>query len=508
MIPIEFQWLEECESTSRLLKDRGLAFSHTPESIASARQSAGVGRHGRQWVGLEGNLHYSVAIPSQFVADDIKEVIPLAVGVLVAEFLRHHTGLTICLKWPNDLTLDGKKIGGILCEASIMDGQMQGVIIGVGVNLRHAPQGHSALDYPAGTIGRLKDGSMLDAKSVAQELTRWFSIHWPKLSRHFVMDRWNFYGLGAGHSWYRKSNDGFEWFTCAGIDEQGHLHLNAHGTTQSHKVNSATHDFRWNVGMGQKILIADIGNTRTKLGVAVLGHDGSVHIESMASSDDGIEPFVKAKLEESLAPVVHCLSVNPAGFKALEVRLRGLSVSARLIEKKPVRLTDSRYDIAALGADRWALIEWLYHEHSRGKIHWPAMVVSCGTATTIDFIDVKGRHLGGFIMIGVYSALNALADRGAMLPKSFEFDAVGERPSWPTNSQTAMIEASAASTAAFIDSERDRLAKNCDVSADNVTLLVTGGCADLVTSRLKNPPTMVDEQLVLLGAALMAANGR
>jgi BirA family biotin operon repressor/biotin-[acetyl-CoA-carboxylase] ligase len=103
--------------------------------IWALRQTAGRGRHGREWQSPEGNLYCSVLlrpkIPWQvigrysFVAanamyDTVRQCLPVA---------------DITLKWPNDVLVEGQKIGGILLE--IMD---DALIIGIGLNVLHHPE--------------------------------------------------------------------------------------------------------------------------------------------------------------------------------------------------------------------------------------------------------------------------------------------------------------------------------------------------------------------------------
>ena len=64
----------------------------------------------------------------------------LLAGVAMADAVRRRTGADVRLKWPNDLLLGGRKVGGILAEAAMSHRATQWVVIGVGVNLV-APKG-------------------------------------------------------------------------------------------------------------------------------------------------------------------------------------------------------------------------------------------------------------------------------------------------------------------------------------------------------------------------------
>ena len=104
-----------------------------PTLLFARQQTAGRGRLGRQWLSASGagseaaSLTFSLSLP---LAPRDWAGLSLAVGVSLAASL--HPALR--LKWPNDLWLDGRKLGGILIETAALDGQRQ-VIVGVGLNL-------------------------------------------------------------------------------------------------------------------------------------------------------------------------------------------------------------------------------------------------------------------------------------------------------------------------------------------------------------------------------------
>lgn len=98
-------------------------------------QSAGRGRRGRQWVSPYGsNLYFSIGLEvSEGVA--ALEGLSLAVGVVLRSALDALNFEGVQLKWPNDLLLDGKKLGGVLVEVG---GDLSGpcsIVVGVGINV-------------------------------------------------------------------------------------------------------------------------------------------------------------------------------------------------------------------------------------------------------------------------------------------------------------------------------------------------------------------------------------
>jgi BirA family biotin operon repressor/biotin-[acetyl-CoA-carboxylase] ligase len=65
------------------------------------------------------------------------ELLSVRVGLAVARVLDSHVPTPVLLKWPNDLMLDGRKLGGILCEARWQGEALGWIAVGVGLNVRN-----------------------------------------------------------------------------------------------------------------------------------------------------------------------------------------------------------------------------------------------------------------------------------------------------------------------------------------------------------------------------------
>ena len=132
---MERRHLAECGSTNTEalahLRDGG-----GPLLVSADRQTAGRGRLGRAWLSDDAALTFSLA--RSFPAALDLSGLSLAVGCTVADAL-DPDGERIRLKWPNDLFLDGAKLGGILIETVPLPQDRRGVIIGIGLNLQPLP---------------------------------------------------------------------------------------------------------------------------------------------------------------------------------------------------------------------------------------------------------------------------------------------------------------------------------------------------------------------------------
>ena len=157
---IPITWMDECDSTSRVLKERVKHSAREPMALAAHRQTAGTGRLGRSWQSIPGNLHISISLPAAEIKENLRDILPLAVAVMVGRWTERFALVRPCLKWPNDILVDGRKVAGILCEGTIQGREFLGAVIGIGINLKKAPElsgaGSSVEDgYPAGALADL-----------------------------------------------------------------------------------------------------------------------------------------------------------------------------------------------------------------------------------------------------------------------------------------------------------------------------------------------------------------
>src|SRR5258705_10715180 len=115
----ELRRIERCASTNGvLLAEKGLA---RPVLLLADEQTAGRGRRGRRWHSAPGaGLTFSLAVALRRPLRELA-ALPLVAGVAVARAL-HSLGIArAALKWPNDIVVDGAKLGGILVETKSLN---------------------------------------------------------------------------------------------------------------------------------------------------------------------------------------------------------------------------------------------------------------------------------------------------------------------------------------------------------------------------------------------------
>lgn len=114
---------------------RTLADAGAPHGtvVIADEQHAGRGRHGRSWLAAPGrSLLLSIVLHPDTAG--IPPTAPIRVGLAVARALEETCAIRPALKWPNDVLLAGRKVAGILCEASTTGARFL-LIAGIGVNV-------------------------------------------------------------------------------------------------------------------------------------------------------------------------------------------------------------------------------------------------------------------------------------------------------------------------------------------------------------------------------------
>lgn len=126
--------LKSCSSTMDVVDFLSNKFSDTNFfSVISQIQTNGKGQHSHFWCSDNGNMHASLAIPFVFNGIWEENLLPLIIGNIVTESL-HELGIYSSIKWPNDIMLKERKLGGILVEK-----KDRYYNVGIGINILSYP---------------------------------------------------------------------------------------------------------------------------------------------------------------------------------------------------------------------------------------------------------------------------------------------------------------------------------------------------------------------------------
>jgi BirA family biotin operon repressor/biotin-[acetyl-CoA-carboxylase] ligase len=127
--------MKSIDSTNKYAREISELHSACGAVVLAEQQSSGRGRRGKTWVSpFAANIYLSMVWDFEQGAQAL-EGLSLAVGVAVKRALNTHGVMGVQLKWPNDIYIAGKKLGGILLEMIGDPAGQCSVIVGVGINV-------------------------------------------------------------------------------------------------------------------------------------------------------------------------------------------------------------------------------------------------------------------------------------------------------------------------------------------------------------------------------------
>lgn len=246
------------------------------------------------------------------------------------------------------------------------------------------------------------------------------------------------------------------------------------------------------------ILVADVGNTNTVLGV---WDDKNLVCSGRLSTDTSettIEFSMKLKTFLDLNGVSEITggvisSVVPALVRTIKKAVK-LVCGVELLVVGPGIKTGLNIKLdnpAEMGADLVAGDVAVIH-----KYKLPAILFDIGTATTASVIDKNGAHLGGAIVCGVKTALKALSTSTALLAQT---DISAPSKVIATNTAEAMKCGSVIGTAALIEGMAARFEEELGEKAN---VIITGGLGRSIAKEIRIPVT-VDDNLLLEGLRII-----
>ena len=238
------------------------------------------------------------------------------------------------------------------------------------------------------------------------------------------------------------------------------------------------------------ILLVDAGNTRVKWRVIETGAGAGRVAEGVAVHEEMASLSGVFRAHPGLRRLVGCNVAGPevAGQINELAAAAGLAPEWLTPTARFCGVRNLYDDPAQLGADRWAALIGARRVHPGG-----ALVVSAGTATTVDLLAADGAFLGGLILPGVDLMQRALATRTAQLPL-----ASGRFSPTPRNTADAIHSGCLQAQAGAVERMFRLLAGQADALC-----LLGGGAADSFAELLEIPMRRIDN-LVLVGLAAVA----
>jgi len=162
--------LDSIGSTNRYLMERDSDGMESGHVCLAEQQTSGRGRRGRTWISPCGqniylSIHWRYALEMASLSG-----LSLAAGVAVARCLEGLGIAGLGLKWPNDLHWQGRKLAGLLMEASGEQGGVTRIVLGLGLNVKMREEPSAAIDQPWVSLSQIPEAEAIGRNHLAAML--------------------------------------------------------------------------------------------------------------------------------------------------------------------------------------------------------------------------------------------------------------------------------------------------------------------------------------------------
>src|SRR3989449_314627 len=176
---VTLSWLvrEYCEVSSTQEVAERLASGGAREGtvILAERQNSGRGRMERRWLSPKGGLYLSIVLRPGRVGG--VHLLTLAGALAAAEGTRRAAGVSPKIRWPNDLVVGGRKLGGVIATASTRGESLEFVVVGIGVNGNFRTEELGDLSSASATLMELAQAPV-DLPSLRSRILEEFALRY------------------------------------------------------------------------------------------------------------------------------------------------------------------------------------------------------------------------------------------------------------------------------------------------------------------------------------------
>lgn len=220
--------VDTCDSTNTQLLTRAERGSGAGTVLVADQQTAGRGRRGRHWHSARGSsLTFSVLW--RFGRDQRLEGLSLAVGIAIMRALGKLGVADVSLKWPNDVWLQGRKLGGVLVEVVHGNHGDMATVMGIGLNLRRHAAWNESLHDNYAALEDVKTGLSREVLLAALlgELLDVLGI-FSRQGFAALADEWTEHHAMLGSDVSIEQSGLVRYGRCGNIDGLGRLEIETH----------------------------------------------------------------------------------------------------------------------------------------------------------------------------------------------------------------------------------------------------------------------------------------
>ena len=190
--------------------------------VVADEQTRGQGRRGRRWVSPPGNVYVTIILrPNAWDVRSLGIVTPLA----ACETIESLTGLRCSIKWPNDVLVGGRKVGGILIDVHLDGGSVDCALVGIGLNVNLDPSRHEEIGAIATSLA-LEMGEVISRERLlAALLNRFEALYLAARRDDSVHSAWRSRLETLGRQVRVQFGDDVEEGVAEDVDAEGNLLL-------------------------------------------------------------------------------------------------------------------------------------------------------------------------------------------------------------------------------------------------------------------------------------------
>ncbi len=190
--------------------------------VLADEQTAGRGRRGRAWVSPPGGLYVTIVLrPEPDAVRQLVMVAPLA----VCEAVDAVAGVRSSIKWPNDILIEGRKVGGILIDSRLRGGDVEYALVGIGVNVDLDPSQHEGIRDIAVSLEHESGRKVAREKLLATVLNRFEKLLAASRLDGDVYEAWRTRLETLGKQVRAQFGDRLEEGVAEDVDAEGNLLL-------------------------------------------------------------------------------------------------------------------------------------------------------------------------------------------------------------------------------------------------------------------------------------------
>lgn len=162
--------------------------------IIAGEQKSGRGRQNRKWLSPKGGIWLSVVLRPRISASKIT-LLPFAAALAVCDAIKKTTQLDAKLRWPNDVTISGKKVAGILIDISMEAERINYAVVGIGINANVDSSAISSYLEKGIKVTSLSDElghktNILDLTKVILERLEYYYMELKRCAPNTIIEEW------------------------------------------------------------------------------------------------------------------------------------------------------------------------------------------------------------------------------------------------------------------------------------------------------------------------------